>query len=191
MLLVDKRAGSSEFYPLLQSLGLDAQLTMMPFGDVAWVGVGPNQCPVNVGIEIKKIDDALACLISGRMAANQIPGMIKSYDHIYFLLIGEYRARARDGVMEQQRKDKFGREYWVESGGGQWRWLWRDFEAWLMSMTIMSGMRLIKEPTVESAARYIKVLYNWYQKDEHKSHLAMYTSKDLYADTALLTKPPL
>ncbi len=192
MLLVDNRAGSSDFYPVLKSLGLDTQLTTMPFGDVAWVGVGPDQMPVNVGVEIKKIDDALACLTSGRLAAVQLPGMIKSYDHLYFLLVGEYRARARDGVMEQRREHRDGRgAYWCESGGGQRRWLWRDFEAWLLSMTIMSGMRLIKEPTLESAAQYLKVLYNWYQKDEHKSHLAMYTSKDLYGDTALLVKPPL
>lgn len=192
MILVDSRAGSSDFYPVLKSLGLDTTLTMMPFGDVAWVGVGPDQMPVNVGVEIKKLDDALACLTSGRMAAHQLPGMIKSYDHVYFLLIGEYRARVRDGVMEQRRSHRDGRgEYWCESGGGQRRWMWRDFESWLLSMTIMGGMRLIKEPTVESAAQYLKVLYNWYQKDEHKSHLAMYTSKDLYSDSALLVKPPL
>lgn len=191
MLQVDSRAGSAEFYPIFRGLGLEVELTMMPFGDVAFIGVGPDHEPVTVGVEIKKIDDALACLVSGRLAGHQLPGLIKSYDHVYLMLVGEYRARLRDGIMEQRRDGRGGGSYWAESGGGQHKWLWRDFESWTLTMAIMGGMRIVKEPTVESAAQYLKVLYNWYQRGDHKSHLVVYSGKELYSDQALLVKPSL
>ena len=193
MLLVDSRAGSAEFHPIFRSLGMDAQLTTMPFGDVSFIGIGPDHEPVTVGVEIKKIDDALACLISGRLAGHQLPGLIKSYDHIYLMIVGEYRSRSSDGIMEQRREGKGGGGgmYWTESGGGQRRWMWRDFESWLLTMSIMGGMRLIKVATVVEGAQYLKVLYNWYQRGDHKSHLVLYSGKELYSDSALMIKPPL
>jgi ERCC4-type nuclease len=191
MLMVDNRAGSADFYPLLRALGMDAQLTTMPYGDVAFVGVGPDKEPVTVGAEIKSIDDCLACIISGRFAGHQLLGLIPSFDHIYLMVIGEYRARARDGVMEQLKVGRNGGMYWAESGGGQRRWMWRDFESWLLSMSIMGGLRVIKVDTVEDGAAYLKVLYNWYQRDEHKSHLVLYSGKEIYSDSALLVRPSL
>lgn len=188
---IDNRAGSADLAPLLRGLQVQVSLTRLEFGDIAWLGLAQNGAPVNVGVEFKSLNDILACIVSGRFAGHQLPGMLRCYDDIYLLVYGEWRRRATDGVLEQRRDGRHGGQYWAEAGGGQRRWLWRDLESWFMTMQIMGSLRVIRVPSPEDAAHWLKMAYGWYQREEHKSHLVMYSSKELYADQAMLIKPPL
>jgi len=191
MISIDDRQGSAQLFPLLQRLGCRVSLTRMDYGDVAWTGQGANGEPVSVGVECKSLDDVLACIISGRFAGHQLPGLIQCYDHVWLLVQGEWRARFRDGVLEQHRQGRNGGMFWMEAGGGQRRWMHRDLEAWLMSMQIMGGIRVKHVPDWEAGAQWLKTAYNWFQKGEHQSHMVMYGGKELYADQALLARPTL
>jgi len=188
---VDNRAGSAQMAPLLRALGMQVELTQMPYGDVAWVGVGVDGMPSSVGVEMKSVHDCIACVQSGRFAGHQLPGLIQSYDHIWLLVEGEYRARPRDGVLEYWRTDYKGREFWDVVGGGQRGWMWRGFQSWLMSMSVMGGLRVQQCRNWEDGAAWIKMAYNWFQRTEHKSHQVVYSGKQLYSDQALLIKPSL
>jgi ERCC4-type nuclease len=188
---VDDRVGSSEMAPLLRSLGCPVELTRMEFGDVAFMGWGANGMPVSVGIEMKRLDDVIACITSGRFAGHQLPGLIQSYDHVWLLVCGEWRARIRDGVLEQRKPGRGGGYYWSETCGGQRTWMWRDVESWLTSMQIMGGLRVHRVPEWQEGARWIKALSSWFAKEEHHSHLVVYGGKELYQDQALLVKPTL
>jgi ERCC4-type nuclease len=179
-------------YGLLKSLSVEVEMTILPYADVAFLGQGADGIPVNIGIEMKSIADAMACIVSGRFAGHQLPGLIKSYDHVWLLLEGEYRARAADGVLEQRLTGRGGGQYWGECGGGQRRWMWRDFESWLTSMAIMGSLRVQHCRDWQEGAQWIKQLYSWFGKSEHKSHMVMYSGPGiLNADSALLVKPSL
>ena len=191
MIQVDDRAGSAQVAPLLKGLGVTASLTRLGYGDVAFLGNGPDGIPVNVGVEIKSPSDLISCIQSGRFAGHQLPGMIACYDHLYLLIVGEWRARIPDGVLEYRKPGHGGGMYWAEAGGGQRRWMWRDLEAWLMTMRVMGGVQVVAAVSYPMAAQWLKAAYNWYQRPEHKSHLVMYSGKNFASDVALLVKPSL
>ena len=176
--------------PLLRTLGVEVELTTMPFGDVAWIGLGHNGDPVSVGLEIKTIDDCIACIQSGRFAGHQLPGLLQSYDHIWLLVQGESRMAA-NGMLQQRKVGRGGGTYWSDVGGGVRKWMWRDFEGWLNSMSILGGLRIHRVNSWEEGAQWIKCLHNWFQRDDHKSTQVIYGGKQLYAETALMIKPSL
>jgi ERCC4-type nuclease len=186
--------------PLLQKLGCEVESTRLDFADAAWLGWGPNGAPVNVGVEIKQMSDAMACCVSGRFAGHQLPGLLQSYDDIWLLLRGEWRARPGDGVLEERRQGRGGGMYWAPAGGGQRLWMWRDFENWINSMTILGGLRVHRfsgwcerHRTIDwcEGALWLKTLHGWYSKEEHKSHQVIYSGKHIWQDQALLNKPTL
>ena len=192
MISVDDRAGSAQYAPLLRSLGVEVDLTRMAFGDIAWQGIGPNSLPVSVGIEVKTLADVLACITSGRFAGHQLPGLLQSYDHVWLMIEGEYRPRRKDGALEFLKPGRNGASaYWSEPSGGKRSWFWRDLESWLLSMAVMGGIRIHHVRNAEEGALWIKGAYHWFQREEHKSHLVMYSGKELYSDKALLLKPSL
>lgn len=177
-------------YPRLRALGVPSELSQMPYGDVSWLGSGVDGAPVSVGIEMKSLHDCLQCIGSGRFAGHQLPGLVQSFDYVWLMVEGDYRGRTRDGVLEYYRRTDRG-AYWTEAGGGRRQWMARDFEAWLLSMVVMGGIRVIRVADWDSGAQWIKTAYNWFQKETHSSHLAMYSGKVLAGDSALLTKPSL
>lgn len=191
MIQVDNRAGSAQLAPLLRQLGCEVDLTTMPFGDAAWIGWGANGDAVSCGVEVKSIEDVIACIQSGRFAGHQLPGLIASYDHVWLLIVDEYRPRQRDGVLEYRKEGRGGGQYWAESCGRQRTIFWRDVESWLMSMAIMGGIRVHQVPDYHQAAIWLKMASNWFAQDTHHSHKVLYGTKELFADQALLVKPTL
>ena len=193
MISIDDRIGSREMLPRLRALGCEVELTRMSFGDISFYGNGIGSVPVSIGLEIKEVHDVVQCITSGRFAGHQLPGLIKSYDYVWLLINGQYRSRAKDGVLELYREGKGGGWYWQEVGGdgrGK-RWLWRDVESWLSSMSVMGGIRIQHCRDWTEGAQWIKQLHSWFSKDTHKSHMVMYGGKELYCDQALLMKPSL
>lgn len=96
MIHLDPRAGSGYLLPLLKARGLPVSILRMDFGDAAFRGYGPDG-RVRVGIEIKSVPDLLDSIISRRLTAHQIPGMLRSYDASYLLIHGLWR-NSRDGI---------------------------------------------------------------------------------------------
>src|ERR1700676_723175 len=191
MIQIDKRAGSENLIAPLRQLGCEVEATMLPFGDAAFIGWGANGDPVSVGIAVKSIEDVVACLPSGRFSGHQLPGLIQSYDHIWLLVVAEWRARARDGVLEYRKEGRGGGYYWAELCGGQRIWFWRDVQSYLTTCEIMGGIRVHSVPDYRSAAQWIKCLASWFAKEEHLIQKIVYAGKEMYSDQALLVKPTL
>jgi ERCC4-type nuclease len=191
MISVDSRAGSKEIAPLLRSLGVEVELTTMPFGDLAFFGYGIDGLPVSIGIEMKEISDVLACVVSGRFAGHQLPGLIKSYDHVWLLMNGIYRSRPSDGVLEIYKEGRGGGHYWVEAEGRKRGWMWRDVESWLTSVSVLGGIRVQHCKDWKEGALWAKTLHNWLQREEHKSCKVIYSGKKLYPEKALMNTPSL
>lgn len=84
---VDRRAGSAQYLDLLQSRGVPALHSTLPYGDVSFNGHGPKG-KVKVGVEIKTTADFEDSFSSKRLLS-QLVGMVKEYQHIIILVTGQ------------------------------------------------------------------------------------------------------
>jgi ERCC4-type nuclease len=99
VLLVDRREHDQhpQIARALRKAGLSVDITTLEFGDVAFMGRGPAEQPVFVGIEIKRLttSDATDSIRSGRLADHQLPGMVGPhgmYEWGFLVVEGQYRA---------------------------------------------------------------------------------------------------
>ena len=61
---------------------------------MSFTGQGPNG-PVSVGIEYKRMGDALACMVGGRFTGHQLPGLRQSYQQYWLLVEGAVDVRRK------------------------------------------------------------------------------------------------
>jgi ERCC4-type nuclease len=170
-LLVDSRLGDSNsrnksFYHYLPSE--KAILTQLEYGDVAFEANGTT-----IGIECKRVADAVNCMYSGRLADHQIPGLKRSYDVCYLLVEGIWRADPDSGVLQHYRGElgKWGK--WVDSTSGIKRTMFDSFTNWLNTLTMMGGVSLLSTPDSETTASTLLSLYKWWSKSSHGSFQVM------------------
>jgi ERCC4-type nuclease len=194
MITVDDRTGSHELYPLLLRRGLPAKLGRMAFGDISFMGNGPDGTPVSVGVEYKHIRDVLKCITDGRFAGHQLPGLIQCYNLVYLMVEGEWRARQTDGILEVKSNHGF----WYEGTVGQRRFMYKDLVTWISTIMIKGGVTVVRVYDLADAIMWLSAMYRWWEKgwDSHESHLALNTANDIsndprFRDRALLTRPTL
>lgn len=103
MILVDYKKGGTRtegapqlMVDTLTRLGLKAELSDLPFGDVAFEGRGPDG-PVMVGIERKTLRDMLHCIDDARLAGHQLIGMRHIYDVRVVMLEGMWKPHDPQG----------------------------------------------------------------------------------------------
>ena len=195
MISVDDRAGSSQLAPLLRRRGVPVELTRLEYGDVAFSGTGPDGSPLNIGCEVKSLGDCLQCIQDSRYAGHQLPGMVANYDQIWLLVIGVFRARARDGVLEYQQQRGQGQGYWKDASHGRRRsFLWHDFQMWINTLICKANVRVAIVDDYQQAALWVSCLYAWWTRgwDAHGSHIQVYDGmrSELF-DRALLARPTL
>lgn len=176
MLLIDNRAGSKDLYPLLVGRGLPCSLTRMDYGDVAFLGVGHNEIPIQVGIEVKTVQDVVNSLATGRFAGHQLPGLVNSYDQVWLLIEGLWRANAKTGILESRIIHKNGKVDWHPIQAGTRRFMYADLLSWLFTVTTKGGIRWCAVSNWNEATIWLSGLYAWWTKgwDNHQSHLAFH-----------------
>lgn len=213
MLYVDNRAGSKDLYPLLLAKGVPVTLTRLDYGDVSFLGMGPDGAPVTIGVEVKTIRDVVNSLATGRFAGHQLPGLVASFDQVHLLIEGLWRANAKSGLLEYRRK----KGTWEPVTAGTRRFMYRDLVTWLLTMQIKGGISVVQLSDWNQATLWLCTLYQWWTGkqgkegggwDGHKSHLAfhdgtrngtpykrdraaMMVNSLSLSDKALLTRPTL
>lgn len=192
MLTVDDRTGSAELAPLLRSRGLPVRIGRLSFGDISFVGNGPDgDSTIPVGVEVKKIGDVLQCITNGRFAGHQLPGLLKCYDQVWLLIEGKWRPNPRDGILEVMKLS--GR--WEPASIGQRRFMYRDLLTWLFTIQTKAGVKVHVSSDWGEATIFISTLYSWWTNKEweqHRAHLAINSSgDDRFRDRALLVRPTL
>jgi ERCC4-type nuclease len=178
-LMIDPRAGSKELYKPLKALRLPVRLKQMRFGDIAWTGLGPDG-PLSLGIEYKKYDELLACIIDKRLVSHQIPGLVSSYDRRYLLIEGIARPY-RDSSIERfvPFKDRRGDDY------GRWHpafsaITWAMVEKYCATLQEVAEVRVRFTSCRAETIGYIAAHYAWWQKpwEKHHAHLALPSRED-------------
>lgn len=177
MILLDNRAGSQDYERPLRSLGAQVDMCQLEFGDAAFYA--SNRA---IGIELKKLNDLLNCITTGRFSGHQLPGLARTYDEAWLVLEGFWRASPSDGVLETWQ-----RGHWTPVKLGKRTWMFRDLENFLTTIEVKGGVRVKRTASPDETARVVHALYGWWQNFEgHKSHLALNRSG---RDGALFVRP--
>jgi hypothetical protein len=209
---VDPSTGSVDLAGLLPRGGFVVTDLFLPNSnnrsDVAWFGNGPGNRSVYIGVERKRLGDALTCMQDGRLV-EQLRGMVDQYDYIWVVIEDEVRPAPKTGLLEKLLHDRtknMSRHYqcnskckWYPAMAGRKRKImWRDFHHWLGTIThgvtAVSGrpVRTWFTRTPWETADWVWSEYNWWQKswDEHKS-LNVFDESHERLPKGFMYRPPI
>lgn len=186
--MVDPRVGSGDLLSPLQTLGLNAELKPLEFGDVAFTGNGPQgEGCAWVGVERKRLKDMLGSIRSGRYSGHQLPGLRRRYDFCYLLVEGLYRpSRDQDGILEEHH----GKDGWQPVVIGRSRFLYRELSMFLMTLQTVVGMPVLRSLSVPETAHLVRDLWQWWNRKtwaQHRAHVQF----NLTTDQGLIDRPSL
>lgn len=171
MIFVDARVGSNHLAEPLKDRGLPVEVVDLPFGDVMFEGRGIGDKPINIGIELKKLNDLVASLRSGRLVDHQIPGMIGPegvYAYAWLVIEGQYRMNKAGQLLGQS--------------GGSWRPIpgrmtVSELEKQILTLENCMGVHVRFTNREDDTVSFLQNLYRWWTDkpmDAHTSHLAMH-----------------
>lgn len=181
---IDPREGSKDLEPVLRKLSVPCQLGTLTAADFAWEGNG-SRGPVKVGVERKRLGDALSCMTGGRFAGHQLPLLLREFDYAYLVVEGIWRANPDDGLLEE----RYG-SGWRAVGFGRRRHMHRDLDNWLHSLMTQTSLRVRITHTADQTALMLRNMYHWWRKPwgDHASLHVVYTPPP---PTAIVLKPGL
>ena len=185
-LLVDSRMGSVDLAEKLTPKTA-VKLTTLKYGDVAFLGNGPKDQEVFVGVEYKKLPDFVNSCCTGRLVGYQLPGMFSIYDICFLILEGAYRIDKYNNILIP-RGLKWSNLYI----GGKTYCSYKFYQGHISTLLIRTPLRILHSQSQRETAKQISLLYSWYNDkkfDEHKSHLSFHANQP--DGTAILTKPSL
>jgi ERCC4-type nuclease len=180
---VDGRAGSSSLVYSLRIGGLNAELARLDYGDIRFNGYGPDgEC--SIGIEYKRLNDLLKSCRDGRLAGHQVPGMVRTYQFRYLLVLGQWR-EGDSGLLEIPVRGG-----WMQIQLGASGFLWRELEGYLQTLELRCGFHVRRCRTVADVISAVKSIYLWFGRpwDQHRSHKTIYSPPP---DRVLYQKPSL
>ena len=187
MLLVDDRVGSRDLLPGLCQMGLEAELCRLPFADVAFMGRGAEGAPVNIGIELKNVQDLCSSLRTGRLSGHQNPGLVSSYDYRWLVVEGLYSQDCQ-GALTVPRRGQF-----VRARG---QMTLSEVEGRLLTLEMMTNLRVRHTPNRASTLQWLRCLYRWWVDSDLSSHTSHLTAHEpprplgMTDKQALFTKLP-
>jgi ERCC4-type nuclease len=179
MILLDSRTGSGDLAHFFKSWGVPYDLTTLEYGDAAMAGQSPYD---TIGVEIKKVRDALQCMCDGRFAGHQLPGLIKTYEAVWLVIEGHFNVSF--DTRQMTVSGKHGLQHPLKLGKTR-TFQYRSFDHWLMTLEIKGGVRVKRTASRCETAQFLTDLQTWFDKplDRHRSHLAFH---EVRPDAALL-----
>lgn len=184
MIYLDNRIGAIELQPELLSAGALVTATRLEYGDLFWVGNGPNGSPVTIGIERKRIGDLAASITSKRLSGHQLPGLLESYDHPWVIVEGRWRS-SYNGYVEVTEDRHHGR--WQRAPFGL---KYAALEGYLQTLNNIVGVHVHRSEDLAQTATWVKAAYDWWTRKtwtQHHAHLAFQRNQP----TMLLVKATL
>jgi len=165
MILIDRRAGSAELQHLISTHHIPTELTTLDAGDFLFQGNGPKG-PCLVGVERKRLRDALNSIRTGRLAGEQLP-KLADYDFPYLFIEGVCRAHPDNGIMEEA-----GRGGWSAVRLGAQAFMYSELERFLTTIELRTPVRVRRTATAEMTVVCLVNLYHWFTDKEWDKHRA-------------------
>lgn len=158
----------------------------MEFGDFCWEGKGPEGAPWLVGVERKVIGDLLSCMTTNRFTDHQLPGMLATYNVSYLIVEGMCKYDLTDGVFKVYKGG-----VWAPAGFSQRVFRASEVLGFLNTLTIMTGVHVIRTQSDRETASTLLALYYWWTSkdfEQHRSHLQAGTKVQLLGRMSLLRR---
>jgi ERCC4-type nuclease len=172
VIVVDYRTGSKELVPHLEKLGLECHVDTLEFGDFAFEGFGPSG-PINVGIERKTIGDLVSCIVGGRYAGTQLPGMLATYQESYLIVEGTMQPGEHGELMTYNGHSKSWQPYRFSKHNRE-RFTYSMVNRYLLTLTRAAGVKVIKTHNMARTAQELYDLYHHCRKPWEK-HQTLHT----------------
>lgn len=175
MIYVDSRVGSKELLKYFNGKGV---LSRLDFGDFSFIGNGPEQDVLCIGMERKTIPDFISSYTSGRFIGHQLPGLASVYNYIYILVEGVVK-QDREGVMLQATKSG---QWTTVNPGGNKTWMFKDYVKALQTISMVKNVQIINTFNASNTAAWVMAIYDWWQKEweDHTSYIGLYTGHELH-----------
>lgn len=178
MITVDSRVGSKELLGYLpKSLAVEGRLE---YADAAFSG-SLNGEYVSVGVERKALSDFLSSMQDGRLAGHQLIGLQSCYDVVYIIVEGVWRLGPKGELQVPRGKG------WRQFCLGPRPFMMTELEGFINTLQTLTGCLVRETRTMRHTAVWLKSVYNWYQKDDHRSHMAIH--KNRFREGVQLTRP--
>lgn len=171
MIFVDQAVGSRELLPIIQRIGVKAELTSLPFGDFCLEGKGPNGS-LQVGIERKTLHDMMTCIDDARYAGHQRPGMRQLYDVSLLIVEGHWKPHEPQGVLMEGFHGGMSWGYFRSRNG---KAAYSKLYRYLLSVSL-TGVLVTYSRDMWQTAYNVCEIYHYFQKDWDK-HTSM---KDMH-----------
>lgn len=159
MILVANDTGSKELLPIIQRLGVPAELCELPFGDFAFEGNGPKG-PIAVGVERKALHDMLHCIDDARYSAHQMPGMREMYQKSYLMVEGLWRPHDPEGWLMQFHPSS---QKWAYCNPGGRRVLYSKLRRYLFSVSLSDVTVMFTRDQFQTAYDVVE-LFHYFSK---------------------------
>jgi len=166
MIYLDDRIGSKELFPLFPKRAVT--LTHLNYADLAFLGRGPDNLPISIGIERKRILDLITSMTSGRLSGHQLPGLSAAYDVTYLVVEGLWRPNPRNGILECPRSGG-----WVPIRLGSRTFMATEVLGFLNTLRICAGVYVWRTAIPRETVQFVNSLHHWWVDkalDEHESH---------------------
>jgi ERCC4-type nuclease len=148
---------------------------------MAFQGNGPSGSTVNVGIELKKINDLGSSLRTGRLNGDQFVKMQNTYDVIWLFVEGDYKVTPEGQLAIKSKKGK------PELLHG---WTAVELLKRLFTLQEVAGVKVFHTADRRQTITALAALYRWWtDKDfeEHQSHVQI-KSINAFAATTQFVK---
>lgn len=168
LIFIDRRTGSKEFLKPLQDVGIPASITELNAGDIAFIGRGPNDTEITIGLEFKTLGDLISSIRSGRLADPQLPGLRSMYEYSWLVVEGQWRHDDQGQIVTYK-----GQQGWAPIRGGMKA---AELEKHVLTFELCGGLHTRFTNTRKDTIRFFCTLYRWWTdiaQDKHTSHLAL------------------
>jgi ERCC4-type nuclease len=169
VILIDRKVGSRELSSMFHQTGIPAQLDNLPSGDFVFMGNGPGEEPVSVGIERKVVMDFLQSFMRGRLNAEQLPKLCEQHHYPYLLLEGDIRPD-KEGNLEHWWHGR-----WIPPKGKTWTY--EAVDHILTTITTHWPVRLIRTSSDRHTVATVVSMYKYFQVpwESHESFKGFHT----------------
>lgn len=188
MIQIDDRQGSAELAPMFPP-GVPVVVSRLEYGDFAFIGRGPEDEPVSVGVERKAMKDLLNSMVTGRLSGHQLVGLVNTYHYVYIIVEGMWRFNPNDGMLEERAGIN-----WIPIQLGSRRFMAKEVLGFLHTLMVKTGVMVFYTNSRKETAQVVNVLYGWWVNktfDEHTAHLGLVKRHQSGDNAVELVKAPL
>ena len=171
MLILDPKGGrnkqgatyAEDLSEALTRLRVPHTSSTLTYGDVSFIGEGPGG-PVSIGIEIKRAEDFVSSMLSGRLLTHQIPGLIETYEAAWVIIEGASRPSPRTGRLELLKGNG-----WKPFDYPRRPIFWKDVELFVTKIEYQAKIPVRRTRSLQETALVLKVLQDYCTKpwDDH------------------------